>query len=152
MSSDSDRLMKAEAAADRARATAASREGRRHAGVVWSGLAPEPFPVRTPETLARDADARCAALQRWRQTRSGRLLAAMADAERAVETVRSCVARGLAVSDARCGVALRALEAGLAAARSAMDAQPPGGLSEGPCATNIASSNPSTGSPRYSAP
>jgi hypothetical protein len=152
MSPDSNRLTTAEAKADRARALAASREGRRHTGVAWSGMAPEPFPIRAADALARDADARWAALQRWRQTRSGRVLAAMADAERAVETVRSCVARGLAVSDARCGVALGALERSLAAARSAMDAHSLGSLSEGLCATNIASSNPSTGSPRCSAP
>jgi hypothetical protein len=152
MNPDSNRPATAEAAADCARALAVFREGRRHTGVTWSGMAPEPFPIRTAEALARDAEARWAALQRWRRTRSGRLLAAMADAERAVETVRSCIARGLAVSDARCGVALGALERSLAAARSAMDAQSPGGLSEEPCATNIASSNPSTASPRYSAP
>ncbi|WP_394764272.1 hypothetical protein [Phenylobacterium sp.] len=113
-------------------------------GVAWSGLAPEPFPAPDAAALARDDEARATARAQWRHTRSGRLLTAMTEAERAVETVRACVARGLAVSDARCGLALGALDRAAATARQAMDANPPGGLSQGACATNIASSSLST--------
>jgi hypothetical protein len=119
--------------------------GEGPAGVAWSGLAPEPFPSRTAEALARDAAARLTALQRWRLARTGRLLAAMAQAERAVEAVRACVARGLAANDARCGLALGELERAAAAARAAMDADDAGVLSDEPntssdkpCATNSA--------------
>jgi len=146
------RLLQAEIAVDRARGAAADRDARRHTGVAWSGLAPEPFPARSVAARAREAAARLAALERWRETRAGRLLAAMAQAERAVEAVRACVARGLAVSDARCGLVLGDLERAAAAARQAMDAGAPDGLSPGACATNTASSSPSTASRRSSAP
>jgi len=135
---DSERLRQAEEAADAARARAHRPEADRHAGVAWSGLAPEPFQRRTAQALARDAAARLAALQSWRLSRPGRLLAAMAEAERAVEAVRACVARGLAANDARCGVALGDLERAASAARSAMDAAPSGALSDQPCATSSA--------------
>src|SRR4051812_35717802 len=133
-----DRLRHAEMAADAARALAHRREAARHAGVAWSGLAPEPFPRPSPEALTRDAADRQTALQSWRRSRTGRLLAAMAQAERAVEAVRTCAARGLSASDARCGLALRELERAAAAARSAMDGDGPGVLSDEPCATSSA--------------
>jgi hypothetical protein len=152
---DSDRLRQAEEAADAARALAHAREAARHAGVAWSGLAPDAFRARTPENMTRDAATRLAALQHWRQTRQGRLLAAMTEAERAVERVRACIARGLAANDARCGVALGELERAAATARSAMDvpmdAQPSGALSDEPCATSSASNSRSTASPTSSA-
>jgi hypothetical protein len=153
MDPDSDRLrlFRAEQAADIARALAGRREAERAAGVAWSGLAPEPFPVRDAAARARDAAARLAALEGWRTSRPDRLLTAMVQAERAVETVRTCVARGLAVSDARCGLALGDLERAASAARAAMDEVGPGALSGSPCATSIASSSRSTGSPRSSA-
>jgi hypothetical protein len=148
---DADRLRHAEEAADAARALAHAREAARHAGVVWSGLTPEPFRHRTPEALARDMAFRLAAMRDWRASRTGRLLAAMTEAERAVEAVRACAARGLAANDARCGLALGDLERAAAAARSAMDAGAPSVLSEEACATNIGSSSPSTASPTSSA-
>ena len=119
---DPDRLRQAEEAADTARAEAHRREAARHAGVAWSGLAPEPFRGRSPEIRARDAVTHLAALERWRQSSPGRVLAAMTQAEQAVERIRACVARGLAASDARCGLALTDLERATAAARSAMEA------------------------------
>src|SRR4051794_40070408 len=107
--SDAQRLLRAETAADAARAQAARSEAGRYAGVAWSGLAPDPLPCRTADARAREAEARLTALRAWRLTCPGRLLAAMAEAERAVEAIRACVARGLAASDARCGLALGAL-------------------------------------------
>ena len=145
LDSEAQRVFHAEQAADKARALAADRDLRRHAGVTWSGLAPQPATPRTAEACAQAADARLAALQHWRLTRAGRLLAAMREAERAVESVRACVARGLAGSDARCGLALGALERAAAAARLAMDADPPAGQSQDRCATNTASNSPLTG-------
>ena len=62
----------------------------------------------------------------------------MAEAERAVERVRACVARGLTASDARCGLALTELERAAAAARAAMDDASPAVLSDEACATNSA--------------
>ena len=143
LNSEAQRLLHAEQAADAARAVAADRDLRRHAGVAWSGLAPQPATPRTAEACGQAVNARLAALQQWRLTRAGRLLAAMIQAERAVETVRACVVRGLGVSDARCGLALGALERAAAAARQAMDADPPAGQSRRTCATNTASSSPS---------
>jgi hypothetical protein len=148
---DPDRLRQTEEAADAARALAHRRDAGRHAGVAWSGLAPDPFRGRTAEALAREAAARLAALQRWRQSRAGRLVAAMTEAERAVERVRACIARGLAANDARCGLALGDLERAAAAARAAMDAAASGVQSDKPCATSIASGCPSTASPTRSA-
>jgi hypothetical protein len=151
MDSEPLRIFQAEQAAEAARARHGAREAARCAGVAWSGLAPEPFRPRSEHRLARDAAQRLAALQHWRRSRAGRLLAAMAQAERAIEAVRACVARGLGASDARCGLALADLERAAAAARSAMDAAASGALSDGPCATSIASSNPSIASSTSSA-
>jgi hypothetical protein len=145
------RLLQAEKAAESARALADRREAERHTGVAWSGLAPDPRPRRGDQALAQDADARLAALQRWRLSRAGRMLAAMARAERAVEAARACVARGLSVSDARCGLAIGELERAAVAARAAMDATACGALSDGACATSFASSCPSTASSTSSA-
>ena len=153
MTSDSELrpFLDAERAADAARTLAHRREQGRYAGVAWSGLAPDPYCVRDAAQLAGDAAARLAALEHWRRTRSARLLGAMTQAERAVERVRACVARGVAAGDARCGLALGDLERAASAARAAMDAAAPGVLSDGPCATSIASGNPSTASPTSSA-
>ncbi|HZZ68869.1 MAG TPA: hypothetical protein VFE18_11920 [Phenylobacterium sp.] len=145
------RLLRAEQDADAQRAALHVREARRHGGVAWSGLAPDPLAGRSPADLSRDAEARLADLRVWRQGATGRLLSALTDAERAVEGLRSCLARGLALQDARCGLALEALHRAADAARSAMDATDPVVLSDGPCATNTASSNPSTASSRNSA-
>jgi hypothetical protein len=153
MTSDSElrHLLDAERAVDVARALAQRREQACYAGVAWSGLAPDGYRVRDAAQLASDAAARLAALEHWRRTRSARLLAAMTQAERAVERVRACVARGLAAGDARCGLALGDLERAASAARAAMDGATPAVLSDGPCATSIASGNPSTASPTSSA-
>jgi hypothetical protein len=135
------RLLQAEELAEAGRAQACRREAERCAGVAWSGLAPDAFPERGAAVLGRNAAARLAALQVWRSSPHGRLLAAMTAAERAVEAVRACVARGLAADDRRCTLAIGELER---AARSAMDATASGALSGGPCATSTASSSPST--------
>ncbi|HEX3886131.1 MAG TPA: hypothetical protein VHW05_01445 [Phenylobacterium sp.] len=148
---DFQRLLRAEQDADIHRAALHLREARRHGGVAWSGLEPDPFARRSPAELSRDAEVRLADLRGWRQRAAGRLLSALTDAERAVEGLRSCLTRGLALNDARCGLALEALHRAAAAARSAMDAADPAVLSDGPCATNTASSSPSTASSRNSA-
>jgi len=142
------RLYRAEQAADAARQLAWRREAQRASGVAWSGLAPEPPLARAAPALARDAAARLAALERWRRGRPARLLAALAEAERAVEAARACLARGLAAGDPRCATALADLQR---AAAKAMDADRAGALSDARCATSIGSSNRSTGSPPSSA-
>jgi hypothetical protein len=139
---DFQRLLLAEQDADAHRAALHLREARRHGGVAWSGFAPDPFAGRSPDELSRDAQARLADLRDWRQGATGRLLSALSDAERAIEGLRSCLARGLALQDARCDLALVALHRATAAARSAMDAADPAVLSDGPCAMNTASSSP----------
>jgi hypothetical protein len=116
------RIWRAEQAADAARTLAHRREAERGSGVRWSGLAADAFARRTPDGLRRDAAQRFADLQAWRASRCGRLLAAMAQAERAVEAVRACVARGLAANDARCGLAIADLEHAAADARAALNA------------------------------
>ncbi len=138
MASDSalDRMVQEELASDTARALAHRREADRHAGVAWSGLAPDPFRPRSPAALARAAQARLESLRQWGASPPGRLLAAMAEAERAVEAVRACVARGF--DGARCATALGELQ-------SAVDAGRAAALTARACATNIASGPPSTG-------
>lgn len=139
------RLLEAETAAEAARLSAHRREVRQRAGASWSGLGPDLFVSREPAALRSAAMERLADLRDWRSTRRGRLLAAMAEAERAVEAVRGSVARGLALDDPRCLAALSDLTR---AARSAMDVAARDSLTDGPCATNIASSSLSTASPR----
>lgn len=146
MSADPElhRLLRDEQDAEANRAQAHRLEARRHAGVAWSGLGPDPLPRRSPADLALSAEARLDALHHWRRSAPGRLLAAMAQAERAVETIRACVARGLTAVEPRCGLAIDDLDRAAALARSAMDAAASGVQSDRPCATNIASGNPST--------
>jgi hypothetical protein len=140
MASDSEltRLLRAEQAAEAQRALAHRREAGRHAGVAWSGFAPDPFRPRAEAALAQAAGRRLEALTRWRASQPGRLLAAMARAERAVEAVRACVARGLDGDPGRCGLALAELQSAVDAAREAA-------LTGEACATNTASRPPSTG-------
>jgi hypothetical protein len=137
------RLLQAEEMAEATRLDAHRREARRCAGVAWSGLGPDALARREPAALRRAAASRLAAVRDWRSSAPGRLLAAMAEAERAVETVRASLARGLACDDRRCLGAIADLTR---AACSAMDATAPAVLSDGPCATNTASSSPSTAS------
>jgi hypothetical protein len=139
--SEPSRLFDAERRAETQRAAIHERETRRSAGVAWSGLAPDPFQPRSVAAMARDAAERLARLQHWRASRSGRLLAAMAAAERAVEAIRAGVARGLETEADHTTRALLDLEAAALAARRAMDGTSPRPLSEEPCATNSASPN-----------
>jgi hypothetical protein len=132
------RMLQAEQSAEAERALAHRHEADRHAGVAWSGLAPDPFRPRPAAALAQVAETRLRALERWRASPPGRLLAAMADAERAVEVVRACVARGLDGAPGRCASALADLQSAVDAARAAA-------LTAGACATNSASRPPSTG-------
>ncbi|RAK60855.1 hypothetical protein DJ021_14070 [Phenylobacterium hankyongense] len=144
------------------RARTAAREADRYRGVAWSGLGPDTIQEPSPEAVAV---VRLDALHRWRASRPGRLLAALAEAQRAAAEIhaaadraRASVSRGLDAEAARCAAAVHALQskaqALLAAARqaaAAMDAAAPGALTGGACATNTASSSPSTGSPTSSA-
>jgi hypothetical protein len=132
MDSELSRMLQAEQAAEAGRALAHRREAGRHDGVAWSGLGPDPFRPRPAAALAQAARARLEARRLWRDSPPGRLLAAMADAERAVEAVRACVARGLAVGPA------------LADLQSAVDAARAAALTAPACATNTASRPPST--------
>jgi hypothetical protein len=133
MSLDSEqaRLIDAERRAESQRAAMHEQEARRQAGVAWSGLAPDPFRPRSTAALAAMANTRLAALQRWRASAPGRLLAAMIQAERAVEALRAGVARGLQTEAMSCAQALHDLESAARAARGAMDARPPSPLSDG---------------------
>jgi hypothetical protein len=94
--------------------------------------------------IAPDAATRLQALHRWRVSPAGRLIAAMVEAERAVEAIRACVARGLEGEAGRCAQALADLQ-------SAVDAGLAAALTGVACATNTASRPPSTGSSTSSA-
>ena len=132
-------MLQAERAEEAARAFSHRREAERCAGVAWSGLAPEPFRPRSAAALVQAAHVRLDTLRRWRATPPGRLLAAMAKAERAVEAIRACVARGFDGDAAhRCAAALGDLQ-------SAVDAGRAAALTAQACATNSASRPPSTG-------
>ena len=133
-----DRVLQAEEAAEAQRALVHRREVERHAGVAWAGLAPDPFRPRPAAALALAAEARLRALERWRASPSGRLTTAMVEAERAVEAIRACVARGLDGPADRCALALADLQSAVDAARAVA-------LSAGACATSTASGPPSTG-------
>lgn len=140
MASESEfaRMLQAEHATEALRALTHRREAERHAGVAWSGLAPDPFWPRPAAALAQAAETRLQALERWRASPPGRLLAALSEAERAVEAIRACVARGLEVPSDRCALAIADLQSAVDAARSAA-------LTAGACAMNSASRPPSTG-------
>jgi hypothetical protein len=117
--SELDRMLQAERRAEAQRAIACRAEAARCAGVAWSGLSPDRFSPRSPAVLACDAENRLQEVRRWRSSRAGRLMAAMAEAERAVEAVRACVSRGLDGEVSRCRQALEALTT---AAQAGMDA------------------------------
>jgi hypothetical protein len=140
MASDSEftRMLHAEQSAEAQRALTHRREAERHAGVSWSGLAPDPFRPRPAAALAQAAETRLRTRERWRASAPGRLLAAMAEAERAVEAIRACVARGLDGPSGRCALALADLQ-------TAVDAAHAAALTADACATNSASRPPSTG-------
>ncbi|HVI33828.1 hypothetical protein [Phenylobacterium sp.] len=137
--------------AEDARAQAHAREAARHRGVCWSAMGPGPYRPPAPERLEAEAALRLAALDAWRKGGPGRLCAALAEAQRAVEAARGAVSRGLDREAERCRRALAELETAARLAREVMDDRPASALSGGACATNTASSSPSTGSPRNSA-
>ncbi|MBS0332868.1 MAG: hypothetical protein JSS35_08885 [Proteobacteria bacterium] len=122
---DRSRLFEAEGEAERQRVLAHRREAERNGGVRWSGLAAEAVVRHSPADLTRAADLRLAALQRWRVSSPGRILAALAQAERAVEALRAALARGLGPDDRRYAQALSELEIATSATRRAMQAQEP---------------------------
>jgi hypothetical protein len=102
--------MAAEAAADAIQAELAQRELRRHRGVAWSGLAPPPYTLRSPETHRAAAEARQTIRQAW-QASDGALVGAVAacqtaarDAFTAAERARAGVARGEAAEWRRLAV------------------------------------------------
>lgn len=138
MASEFERALQAEQQAEQARRAAHRHEAGRCAGVAWSGLAPDPRAPRSAAALARDAQDRLEALRLWRASPSGRLAAAMSQAERAVEAIRACVARGLEAESTRCARALADLQ-------SAADAAAAAAQTGEACATNSASRPPSTG-------
>src|SRR5687767_9989541 len=105
-----DRTLSAEREIEAQRASAYQMEAGRCSGVAWSGLSPDPFVPRGPAAVARDAERRVQSLRRWKASRAGRLIAAMAEAEQAVEAVRACVSRGLDAEADRCLAALEALQ------------------------------------------
>ncbi|HEY8572504.1 hypothetical protein [Phenylobacterium sp.] len=132
------------------RAAAHAREAARSRGVAWSGLDPGPFGRRSSEALLRDACALHDALAARRESPAGRLSVALAkaqaaarDAHSAAEALRGALARG-EIGELPLGPLSAAAEALMDAARLAA-------LSGGACATNTASSRPSTTSPRNSA-
>lgn len=139
MSSEANlsRIVQTEQRAEAARRLADRSQGERHAGVCWSGLGPEPMRPRSLAAVADAAAARLQALHDWRASPAGRLTAAVSQAERALETLRACIARGLEGEHARCASALadlqRAVDAGAAAPSTG-----------GACATNTASKPPLT--------
>ena len=136
--SDIDRMLQIERHAEAARRLTDRSQRDRHAGVCWSGLGPEPFRPRLPAAVAEAAAARLKAIHDWRTSPAGRLAAAMTLAERALECIRACIARGLDAEPARCARALADLQ-------SAVDAGAAAALTGGACAMNSASRPPSTG-------
>ncbi|MFN3522222.1 MAG: hypothetical protein ACK4YQ_08225 [Phenylobacterium sp.] len=97
---DLSRLIALEQAIDRAHISARDREAARHRGVAWSGFAPPPALVRPPQALDAEAREKLARLDAWRASDAGRLLAAIAESQRAAaaahaagEAARAALAR-----------------------------------------------------------
>lgn len=96
-----DPLLAFEIVADAARAASSSREARRHRGVSWSGMAPEPFTPRTAEQLQACAQDRLTAHRAWREGPEGAFVTAVANCQAAAkeafalaERARAGAARG----------------------------------------------------------
>jgi hypothetical protein len=157
MDPELDRLIALEQAAEQVRACAHDVEAERQRGVAWSGLGPDPIRLRDAPAIAAEAARRLGALQRWRASSPGRLTAALARAQHAAQAVHAAAeaARAALSRDPHGHPPLEELRAQVlslqTAVREAMDAAVPAALSGGACATNTASSNPSTTSPRRSA-
>lgn len=85
------------------------REGRRQAGVAWSGLAAETLSPAMEAELHAAAHARLTAAQAWRRCPEGGFLTAIATVQRAAERLhaaaeqaRAGAARGLDAERAYC--------------------------------------------------
>jgi len=129
--SDLDGAIRAERQAETARAAAHAREASRHAGVAWSGLAPDPFRPRSPLAIAAAAERRIADLAAWRGSTTGEVMSAIAEAQRAAhaahaagEAARAALSRGLDEEIGRCETAAAEMAAlALAASRAARRAR-----------------------------
>lgn len=82
-SEDLSRLIALERSIDTAHVAARNREAARHGGVAWSGFSPPPASPRAPDALAAEAREKLARLETWRASRGGRILAAVAEGQRA---------------------------------------------------------------------
>jgi hypothetical protein len=85
------------------------REGRRQAGVAWSGLAISPLEPAAETDLSAAAQARLDAAHAWRRRPEGGFLTAIAAVQRAAERLhaaaeqaRAGAARGLDAERAHC--------------------------------------------------
>jgi len=148
-----DRLLASERRAEQVRREAHRRDADRGRGVAWSGLRPDVFTARADDALMAEAARRLAALETWRASRDGRLLAILVEAQRAAESLRAVLARAAGEAppliEMSSGVA--ALADAARRAETLMDDAAANALSGAACATNTASSSPSTASPSSSA-
>jgi hypothetical protein len=87
------------------------REGRRQAGVSWSGLSADPLEPAAEDDLQATALARLDAAQAWRRRPEGGFLTAIAAVQRAAERLhavaeqaRAGATRGLDAERAHCAV------------------------------------------------
>jgi len=95
-----------------------AREAARHRGVAWSGFAPEPYEGRPLDVLRAEALAMEQRRQSWREGRAGRLLSAVAAAQKAAqaahaaaEAIRAALSRSEGGEPDCCGEAADQVEA-----------------------------------------
>ena len=124
----------AEARREAAQAAARALDLGRAQGVAWSGVGPEAWDPTAPSELTARAARREQATDEWAASPTGRLLAAVIQAQQAAaaaiaagERARSAAARGLSDEQACCIQAVEdlracavALAAGARAARRAL--------------------------------
>jgi hypothetical protein len=111
------RLLAEERRHDATRRDIHRREADRYSGVAWSAMGPDPLLARSPQQLEADALSRQADLATWRASPQGRLVAAVAAAQRAAsqahsagESIRAAVNRGFDAEREACISAASILE------------------------------------------
>ncbi|WP_374576087.1 hypothetical protein [Phenylobacterium sp.] len=130
-SEDLNRLIALEQSTDRAQIAARDREAARHGGVAWSGFSPPPVAPRPAAALAAEAREKLARLHSWRASSAGRLLAAVAESQRAAaaahaagEAARAALSRGASSGVEGCATAAEEMaDRALAACRAARRAR-----------------------------
>ena len=131
MSSELARFIAAERDLDAARLARRAEQAARLQGVSWSGVAPESVAPRPHDVILESAMARLRARREWRESTPARLLALVAEAQRAAaaahqagDAVRAALSRNGGEVSSDAARAARDLSAcALAAGRASIRAR-----------------------------